>query len=136
MTPASGLYLARAAKSTVDRSTDTNIEPRNRYAGTSTSSPGAAKERLRLRSEKPARDRAGRGAEAGGSVARWAANHSVPPRQQIAAVTTPAAGCSWVASRVTEAGPTMKQSSSAIDSMEKAVCNRDVPASSTDQRAL
>ena len=71
----------------------------------------------------------------GGSVARWAANHSVPARQQIAAVATPAAGCTWVASRVTAAGPTMKQSSSAIDSIEKAVCSREVPASSTDQRA-
>ena len=50
-------------------------------------------------------------------------------------MATPAAGCTWVARRVTAAGPTMKHSSSATDSIEKAVCSRGVPASSTDQRA-
>src|ERR1700722_15174406 len=116
------------------------MDPRNKYAGTSTTKPGAASEKPRCRSERELQPRAGGAGRAatdliGGSVARWAANHRVPPRQQIAAVATPAAGCTWVASRVTAGGPTMKQSSSAIDSIEKAVCSREVPASSTDQRA-
>jgi predicted PhzF superfamily epimerase YddE/YHI9 len=68
-------------------------------------------------------------------VERWEANHSVPARQQIAAQVTPAAGASWVASRVTAAGPITKQTSSAIDSTENAVCSRGDPASSADQRA-
>jgi hypothetical protein len=59
----------------------------------------------------------------------------VPIRQAAAAAATPAAGCTWVASTVTAAGPTTKHSSSATDSRENAVCSRGEPASSTLHRA-
>ena len=71
----------------------------------------------------------------GGSVARCDANHSDPARQLAAARVTPAAGCSWVTSTVTAAGPITKHSSSATDSTENAACSRGDPVSSTDQRA-
>ena len=71
----------------------------------------------------------------GGSVDRCAANHSDPRSAHRAAQVTPAAGCTWVASRVTAAGPITKHSSSATDSSENAVCSRGDPASRTDQRA-
>jgi hypothetical protein len=45
--------------------------------------------------------------EIAGWVSRWAANHSVPLTQKIAAAQIPAAGCTLVASTVTAAGPTM-----------------------------
>ena len=48
---------------------------------------------------------------------------------------TPAAGCTWVASSVTVAGPSTKHTSSATDSRENAVCSRGDPASSTLHRA-
>jgi hypothetical protein len=72
----------------------------------------------------------------GGSVDRCAANHSDPPTAHRAAHVTPAAGCTWVASRVTAAGPITKHNSSATDSTENAVCSRGGdPASRADQRA-
>ncbi len=70
-----------------------------------------------------------------GSVLRCAANHSVPARHRTAAVPTPAAGNTSVASRVTAAGPTTKQNSSATDSKENAACSRGEPASRTLHRA-
>ena len=70
-----------------------------------------------------------------GSVVRCAANHRLPPTHNTAAAVTPAAGCTWVASRVTRAGPSTKHTSSATDSRENAVCSRGDPASSTLHRA-
>jgi len=143
MKPASALCPKRVAKSTVLRSIETNIAPRNRYAGTSTTRPGAARRERRRRAARRrdadvaavAGARAGVTATTGGSVDRWDANHSDPPSAHRAAQVTPAAGCTWVASRVTAAGPTTKHSSSATDSTENAVCSRGDPARSTDQRA-
>jgi len=68
-------------------------------------------------------------------VSRCAANHSVPARQSSAAVPTPAAGRTSVASSVTAAGPITKHSSSATDSRENAVCSRGEPASRALHRA-
>src|SRR5580700_3335355 len=134
MKPASALWPKCVAKATVLRSIVTNIAPRNRYAGTSTARPVAANRELRTRAAGE-RDPgagpgpgpgAGTGAGAGarvttgGSVDRCEANHSDPPRAHRAAHVTPAAGCTWVASRVTAAGPTTKHSSSATDSTENA----------------
>ena len=92
--PASALWPKCAANATVDRSTVTNMAPRNTYTGTSTARPGAAREKWReavswVRSEENSRLARGRG---GGSVSRCDANHSVPPRQSAAAAVTPAAG--------------------------------------------
>jgi len=70
-----------------------------------------------------------------GSVERCDANHSVPARQSSAADATPAAGCSWVASSVTMAGPSTKHTSSATDSRENAVCSRGELPSSALHRA-
>src|SRR6185437_14485336 len=146
MKPASALCPKCVAKATVLRSTPTNIAPRNKYIGTSTTRPGAAR---RLR--RPARrirpgeepgedpdedsDDAEVPATTGGSVDRCDANHSDPSSAHKAAVPTPAAGCNWVASTVTAAGPSTKHTSSATDSSENAVCSRGDPASRTDQRA-
>jgi len=70
-----------------------------------------------------------------GSVVRCAANHRLPPTHNTAAAVTPAAGCTWVASRVTRAGPSTKHTSSATDSRENAVCSRGESASSALHRA-
>src|ERR1700730_1008221 len=147
MKPASALWPKCVAKATVLRSTVTNIAPRNRYTGTSTARPGAANRELRTRAAGDRHPGADPGAEAGagtgagarvttgGSVDRCEANHSDPPRAHRAAHVTPGAGCTWVASKVTAAGPTTKHSSSATDSTENAVCSRGDPARRTDQRA-
>ena len=45
--PASGLWPKLVANATVDRSTETNIPPRNTYTGASTMRPGAAREKRR-----------------------------------------------------------------------------------------
>jgi hypothetical protein len=45
--PASGLWPRLVANATVDRSTETNIPPRNTYTGASTTRPGAAREKRR-----------------------------------------------------------------------------------------
>jgi len=143
MKPASALCPKRVAKATVLRSIVTNIAPRNRYAGTSTTRPGAASREGPTRAAcwrdadvaAVAGARGGVRATTGGSVERCEANHSEPTRAHRAAHVTPAAGCTWVASRVTAAGPTTKQSSSATDSTENAVCSRGDPARRTDQRA-
>src|SRR6185437_15496891 len=66
-------------------------------------------------------------ATTGGSVDRCDANHSDPSSAHKAAVPTPAAGCTWVASTVTAAGPSTKHTSSATDSSENAVCSRGDP---------
>ena len=133
------LCPSRDANATVDRSTETNIAPRNRYMGTSTTRPGAARRLRRPGRKSRARPDAGAadatGAASGGSVDRCDANQSDPRRAHTAAHATPAAGCTWVASRVTAAGPITKHSSSATDSSENAVCRRGDPASRTDQRA-
>src|SRR6201996_1285096 len=144
MKPARSLCPDCVANATVDRSIETNIAPRNRYEGTSTTRLGAAS---LARLPPPARVRCGadsgadegaagpEAATTGGSVDRCAANHSDPQKAHRAAHVTPAAGCTWVASRVTAAGPITKHSSSATDSSENAVCSRGDPASRTDQRA-
>jgi hypothetical protein len=110
---------------------DTNIAPSSRYTGTRMTSPGAGAPRVRLGPGEPS-PRTGIGA---GSVLRCAANHSVPARHRTAAVPTPAAGNTSVASKVTAAGPRTKQNSSATDSKENAACSRGEPASRTLHRA-
>src|SRR5690242_11846801 len=146
MNPARALCPKCVAKATVLRSTPTNIAPRNRYIGTSTTRPGAARCRRRAarRSGPGPGPGPGPGADpdapegpttTGGSVDRCDANHSDPSSAHKAADPTPAAGCTWVASTVTAAGPTTKHTSSATDSSENAVCSRGDPASRTDQRA-
>src|ERR1700753_548804 len=105
MRPASALCPKRVAKATVLRSIVTNIAPRNRYAGTSTTKPGAARPERRTRATRRrdadaaavAGARAGVTATTGGSVDRCDANHSDPARAHRAAHVTPAAGCTWVA---------------------------------------
>src|SRR6185312_1715449 len=99
MKPASDLCPKCVAKATVLRSTPTNIAPRNRYIGTSTMRPGAAR-----RPRRPARRRRPRPGEdlgedlgedpdgpegpatTGGSVDRCDANHSDPSSAHKAAV--------------------------------------------------
>src|SRR5579859_1809640 len=125
MNPASGLCPKCCANEIVLRSIDTNIAPSSRYSGKSTNSPGAAAPRCPAvcSTRRPGVR------TTTGSVRRSAANHNVPARHSSAATPTPAAGNTWVASSVTAAGPTMKHSSSATDSKEKAACSRGVPAS-------
>src|ERR1700761_1930255 len=149
MRPATALYPKCWANATVLRSTDTNIAPRNQYTGTSTISAGAADIRFaRPRSDAgaaapasavPASAGAGAGAgmspATGGSVARWATNHSTPTRHSTVATNTPAAGCTSVASTVTAAGPRMNTTSSATDSNENAVCSCGEPVSRLLHRA-
>ncbi len=118
----------------------TNIAPRNRYTGTRTTSAGAASSARRPRAAGRRDAETGsrglvEGVTTGGSVDRWDANHSDPSRAHSAAHPTPAAGCTWVASKVTAAGPITKHSSSATDSTENAVCSRGESPSKTDQRA-
>src|SRR5579864_6425929 len=114
MNPASGLCPKCWANETVLRSMDTNIAPSSRYTGASTTSPGAAAP-LAFAVRPPDTS------ITWGSVRRSAANHKVPARQSSAAVPTPAAGNTSVASNVTAAGPITKHSSSATDSKENAV---------------
>ena len=137
MTPASGLCPERAAKSTVLRSIATNIAPMNRYTGISTTRPGAAS-RARL-AGLSGRRRRRRWRSVDGDdrrLGRPLRREPQRPRQSAqGGGATPAAGYSWVASRVTAAGPITKHSSSATDSTENAVCSRGDPASRADQRA-
>src|SRR6201999_3693387 len=129
--PDSDLYPKCWAKATVLRSTETNIAPRNQYTGTRTSSAGA--------DIPPRRDacRAGGGAGvmAGGSVDRWATNHSTPATHSTVATSSPANGRTSVASTVTTAGPSTNTTSSATDSNENAVCSCGLSASRLLHRA-
>ncbi len=122
------------------------MAPSSRYTGASTTSPvaGAPWPRARLRVPEPAGPGENPGPRAGGrtsrgtmtgSVPRWAANQSVPATHSKAAMPTPAAGKTSVASSVTAAGPIMKHSSSATDSKLKAACSRGEPASRPLHRA-
>src|ERR1700739_2820672 len=101
MSPAMALCPSRDANATVDRSTETNIAPRNRDMGTRTTSAGAARALRRPRRESRARPDAddagptGAAATTGGSVDRCDANHSDPRRAHTAAHATPAAGRTW-----------------------------------------
>ncbi len=97
--------------------------------------PAAPGQRPARPVRKPLGPGLGAAATTGGSVDRWDANHSDPSRAHNAAHATPAAGCTWVASTVTAAGPITKHTSSATDSTENAVCSRGDPASRADQRA-
>src|SRR6202012_5206500 len=107
MRPASALCPTFVANATVDRSIDTNMAPRNRYAGTSTTRlgeaslvpPPKATARHRRGPEDGWAEGSGDGpgqaagataagrvtAVTGGSVERWAANHSDPHRAHRAA---------------------------------------------------
>jgi hypothetical protein len=145
MSPASDLCPKCCANDTVLRSIDTNIAPTRPNTGISTTRPGAAGcQRMRARRRDTAgsgrpegasgRPDGASGRTAGGSVSRWAASHRVPARHSSAAMPTPAAGYTSVASRVTAAGPSTKHTSSATDSSENAVCSRGEPASSVLHR--
>src|ERR1700761_6885063 len=130
MRPATALYPKCWANATVLRSTETNIAPRNQYTGTSTISAGAA---------VPCGRRAccdcSTGLITGGSVDRWATNHSTPATHSTVATSSPANGRTSVASTVTAAGPSTNTTSSATDSNENAVCNWGVSASRLVHRA-
>src|SRR6266566_194093 len=135
ITPASGLCPCPAAKSTVARSIAASIAPKNRNTGASVTRPRAGSRRPRARRPGPGTGPAGWAGWSGGSVARCAANSSVPARHVAAATARPEAGYTSVANRVTSTGPATKITSSATDSSENAACSRDEPASSALHRA-
>ncbi len=141
MRPATGRCPRSVANATVLRSMAENIAPKSRKAGASVTRPAAGRlgqptgpSRCHGRSR-----RAGAGAATVsrvcfgfcfgfglgvGWVRRCAASSSVPTMHSRLAVAIPEAGNSWVASRVTRAGPITKMNSSLTDSRANAVCSR------------